>query len=213
VSRSLDLDTVACHGCDLLQRIPWLPPGRRARCVRCREVLASRPADPLDRPLALTVAAAVMFIVANAIPLMSLSVVGRQASTTVIGGAYEMWVQGFPLTAATVAFCVVLAPAAYLAFMLTVLIAARRPPAPHWVAELMRWAEVMQPWSMNEVMLLGVLVSLTKIAELATVTPDVGMFALGGLIALLPAITVSFDPEEIWKRVEWADGTYDPEAV
>jgi paraquat-inducible protein A len=94
-----------------------------------------------------------------------------------------------------------------------VLIAVRRAPAPHWVAELMRWAEVMQPWSMNEVMLLGVLVSLTKIAELATVTPDLGMFALGGLIALLPAITVSFDPEEIWKRVEWADGTYDPEAV
>ena len=71
----------------------------------------------------------------------------------------------------------------------------------------------MQPWSMNEVMLLGVLVSLTKIAELATVTPGLGMFALGGLIALLPAITVSFDAEEIWKRVEWADGTYDPEAV
>jgi len=213
VSRSLDLNTVACHGCDLLQRIPSLPPGRRARCVRCREVLASRPVDPLDRPLALTLAAAVAFIVANTIPLMSLSVVGRQASTTVIGGAYEMWVQGFPLTAMTVAFCVVLAPAAYLAFMLTVLIAVRRAPAPHWVAELMRWAKIMQPWSMNEVMLLGVLVSLTKIAELATVTPDLGMFALGGLIALLPAITVSFDAEEVWKRVEWADGTYDPEAA
>jgi paraquat-inducible protein A len=112
-----------------------------------------------------------------------------------------------------VAFCVVVAPAIYLAFMLTVLIAVRRAPAPHWVAELMRWAGVMQPWSMNEVMLLGVLVSLTKIAELATVTPDLGMFALGGLIALLPAITVSFDPEEVWKRVEWADGTYDPGAV
>jgi paraquat-inducible protein A len=107
----------------------------------------------------------------------------------------------------------VLAPAVYIAFMLTVLLAARRPPAPHWVAELMRWADVMQPWSMNEVMLLGVLVSLIKIAELATVTPDVGMFALGALIGLLPAIMVSFDPEEIWQRVEWADGTYHPKAA
>ena len=54
---------------------------------------------------------------------------------------------------------------------------------------------------------------LIKIAELATVTPDVGMFALGALIGLLPAIMVSFDPEEIWQRVEWADGTYHPKAA
>lgn len=211
MSRALELETVACHGCDLLQRIPRLPLGGKARCRRCGETLARRPSDPLDRPLALTLAAAVAFIVANSIPLMSLSVVGRSASTTVLGGAYEMWVQGYPGTAVTVAFCVVVAPAVYIAFMLTVLLAARRPPAPHWVAELMRWADVMQPWSMNEVMLLGVLVSLIKIAELATVTPDVGMFALGALIGLLPAIMVSFDPEEIWKRVEWADGSYHPE--
>jgi paraquat-inducible protein A len=209
----VDLDTVACHGCDLLQRIPRLPPGGKARCPRCGETLATRPANPLDRPLALTLAAAVAFVVANSIPLMSLSVVGRSASTTVLGGAYAMWAQGYPGTAVTVAFCVVVAPAVYITFMLTVLLAARRPPAPHWVAELMRWADVMQPWSMNEVMLLGVLVSLIKIAELATVTPDVGMFALGALIGLLPAIMVSFDPEEIWQRVEWADGTYDPKAA
>jgi paraquat-inducible protein A len=213
VSRALALETVACHGCDLLQRIPRLPPGGKARCRRCGETLATRPADPLDRPLALTLAAAVAFVVANSIPLMSLAVVGRSARTTVIGGAYEMWVQGFPGIAVTVAFCVVVAPAVYIAFMLTVLLAARRPPAPHWVAELMRWADVMRPWSMNEVMLLGVLVSLIKIAELATVTPDVGMFALGALIALLPAIMVTFDREEIWKRVEWADGSYHPEAA
>ncbi len=193
--------------------MPRLPAGGKARCRRCGETLASRPADPLDRPLALALAAAVAFVVANSIPLMSLSVVGRSASTTVLGGAYEMWVQSYPGIAVTVAFCVVVAPAVYIAFMLTVLLAARRPPAPHWVAELMRWADAMQPWSMNEVMLLGVLVSLIKIAELATVTPDVGMFALGALIGLLPAIMVSFDSEEIWRRVEWADGSYHPEAA
>jgi len=151
--------------------------------------------------------------VANTIPLMSLSAVGRQASTTILGGAYEMWLQGLDMTAVVVAFCVVIAPAGYIAFMLVVLLAVRRPPAPHWVAELLRWAEVMRPWSMNEVMMLGVLVALIKIAELATVTPDVGMFALGTLILLLPAIMVSFDPDEIWKRVEWADGTSGPEAA
>ena len=170
-------------------------------------MLGSRPSDPLDRPLALTLAAAVVFIIANTTSLMGLSAVGRQASTTIIGGAYEMWLQGRETTAVIVAFCVVIAPASYIAFMLTVLLAVRRPPAPLWVGELLRWADFMRPWSMNEVMMLGVLVALVKIAELATVIPGIGMYAVGILVLLLPAITVTFDTREMWKRVTWADGT------
>jgi len=200
------LSTVACPGCDLLQRIPPLPPGGKARCPRCGETLASRPAASLDRPLALTLAAAIVLIVANTQPMMGLSAVGRQASTTILGGAYEMWVQGRELTAMVVAFCVVIAPAGYLACMLAILLAARRPPAPPWVGGLLRWADAVKPWSMLEVMMLGVLVALVKIAELATVTPGIGMYATGLLVLLLPAIAVAFDPEEVWKRVEWAHG-------
>jgi paraquat-inducible protein A len=202
----VSLETVACPACDLLQRVPPLPPGGKARCPRCGETLASRPADPLDRPLALTLAAAIVFIIANTQPLMGLSAVGRQASTTILGGAYEMWVQGQELTAMVVAFCVVIAPATYIAFMLTILLAARRPPAPPWVGELLRWADFMKPWSMLEVMMLGVLVALVKIAELATVTPGIGMYATGLLVLLVPAIVVTFDPGEVWRRVEWATG-------
>ncbi len=200
------MSTVACPGCDLLQRIPPLPPGGKARCPRCGETLASRPAASLDRPLALTLAAAIVLIVANTQPMMGLSAVGRQASTTILGGAYEMWVQGRELTAMVVAFCVVIAPAGYLACMLAILLAARRPPAPPWVGGLLRWADAVKPWSMLEVMMLGVLVALVKIAELATVTPGIGMYATGLLVLLLPAIAVAFDPEEVWKRVEWAHG-------
>ena len=200
------MSTVACPGCDLLQRIPPLSPGGKARCPRCGETLASRPATSLDRPLALTIAAAIVLIVANTQPMMGLSAVGRQASTTILGGAYEMWVQGRELTAMVVAFCVVIAPAGYLACMLAILLAARRPPAPPWVGGLLRWADAVKPWSMLEVMMLGVLVALVKIAELATVTPGVGMYETGLLVLLLPAIAVAFDPGEVWNRVEWAHG-------
>lgn len=207
------LETRACPACDLLQRIPLLPSGGKARCPRCGEALARRPADPIDRPLALTLAAAIVFIVANTNPLMGLSAVGREASTTIIGGAYEMWTQGLVMTAMIVAFCVVISPAIYIAFMLTVLLAVRRPPAPPWVGELLRWADFMQPWSMNEVMMLGILVALIKIAELATVVPGIGMYAVGVLVLLLPAIMVSFDPGTLWARVEWANGTTGTRAV
>ena len=169
-----------------------------------------RPADPIDRPLALTITALILLIVANVFALMGLSAAGRQASTTILGGAYQMWVAGQEVTAVIVAFCAVIAPAGYILFLLTVLAAARRPPAPQWVGEMLRWTDFMRPWSMHEVMLLGILVALTKIAELATVEPGVGMYAVGALVMLFPAIMVSFDRGEVWKRAEWADGELPP---
>jgi paraquat-inducible protein A len=204
------MESVACPDCDLLQQLPELPPGGKARCPRCGFILATRSVDPIDRPLALTVTALIALIIANTAPLMGLSAVGRHASTTIIGGAYEMWVEGQEVTAAIVAFCAVIAPAGYILFMLTVLLTVRRPPAPQWVGEMLRGAESMKPWSMNEVMMLGILVALIKIAELATVTAGVGMYAVGALVILFPAIMVTFDPEEIWQRVKWADGSLPP---
>jgi paraquat-inducible protein A len=203
---SLPENLIACPDCDLLQRIPSLPPGGKARCPRCGKGVAVHKPDSLERTLALTVTAAIAFIVANVMPLMGLSAVGRRASTTIIGGAQEMWVQGERITALLVGFCVVLAPAVQIGFMLAVLLAARRFPAPSWAGTFLRWAERHQPWAMVEVMMLGVLVSLVKIAELATVIPGVGMFAVGALIFLLAAMAVTFDAEEVWERVRWADG-------
>ena len=76
---------------------------------------------------------------------------------------------------------------------------------PGWVGELLRWADGMRPWSMVEVMMLGILVALIKIAELAKVEPGIGMYAVGVLMLLIPAIEVSFDPDAIWHRVAWVD--------
>jgi len=197
----------------LLQRIPALPPGGKAGCARCGRVLAKRPTGPRDLPLALTIAAIITFIIANAQPLMELRVVGRFASTTIVGGAYQLWLQDERITAVLVAFCAFLAPAGYLLFMLTVLLAARRSPAPAWSGELLRWLSHLQVWSMLEVVMLGILVALTKIAQLATVEPGTGMFAFGAMILLIPAIMVHFDAAEMWRNLEWADGEMPPAAA
>ena len=196
----------ACPDCDLLQVLPVLAPGDKAQCVRCGRTLAARAHDPIDRPLALTLAALLALIVANTSPLMDLSVVGRHASTTILGGAYEMWLEGQEATALVVAFCAAIAPAAYVLSLLAVLLAARRPPGPWWIGEMLRVTHAMEPWSMVEVMMLGILVALVKIAELADVAPGIGMYAVGVLMLLLPAIQVSLDPEEIWKRLQWVAG-------
>src|SRR6516162_1496361 len=204
------METIACRDCDLLQKIPPLAPGDKALCARCGETLAHRRADPLDLPLALTVTATIAFIIANTMPLMGLSALGREASTTIFGGAVEMWQQGSGITAVAVAFCAVIAPGGHLLFLLTVLLSVRRPPAPRWVGEMLRSAHFMEPWSMTEVMMLGILVALFKIAQLATVIPGIGMYAAGAFVFLLAAGLVTLDSREVSARIEWADGTLPP---
>jgi paraquat-inducible protein A len=175
-------------------------------CVRCGRLLMKRSSAPPDLALALTIAASIAYVVANTLPLMDLRVVGRFASTTIIGGAYQLWIQGERITAALVAFCALLAPAGYLLVMLTLLLAARRSPVPLWTGELLRWVEHLQVWSMLEVVMLGILVALVKIAELATVQPGIGMYAFGALVLLIPSILVNFDAAELWQRIVWTDG-------
>jgi paraquat-inducible protein A len=206
VNTRVALTPIACPDCDLLQCVPPLPPRAKAHCPRCGHTLAWHRGTPRDLPLALTLAAAITFVIANTSPLMELSAVGRTASTTIVGGALQMWLQGERITGALVAFCAVLAPAGYLAFMLTLLLAAWRTPAPWWVGEMLRWAHHLQIWSMLEVMLLGILVALIKIAQLASVNVGIGIYAVGALIVLIPAILVTFDPDDVWHRVVWADG-------
>ena len=196
-------EIVACPDCDLMQQIPSLALRAQACCPRCGCVIAWQPAGPKDLPLALTVTAIILFIVANALPLMDLSVIGRSASTTIAGGALEMWNQDEELAAILIGFCVLLAPGGYLLFMLTVMLGARRSPVPHWVGEMLRWASHFRVWSTLDVMLLGILVALVKIAELATVTPGIGMYAVAALLLLLPAIAFSFDARDLWHRIEW----------
>jgi paraquat-inducible protein A len=78
-----------------------------------------------------------------------------------------------------------------------------RPPLPKWAGGLMRHASFMLSWSMPEVMLLGILVALIKIAALATVIPGVGLYAMAALVILLAAIKLTFDPRQVWRRLEW----------
>jgi paraquat-inducible protein A len=63
---------------------------------------------------------------------------------------------------------------------------------------------------MDEVMTLGILVALVKLAQLATVTPGIGIYAVGVLVVLLCEIMVTVDRREVWSQVEWASGRPPP---
>jgi len=196
---------IACPDCDLLQRLPDLSPGASARCPRCDRELWRRRQDSLERTLALALAAAMLYVLANSVPMLGLAVVGRHASTTVLGGARQLWDDGQRMVAALVLLAAVVAPALQIGLMLAIVIGARRERPARWVGTLLRHHPTTRIWSMIEVMLLGVLVALIKIADYATVIPGAALFALGGLVFVLAAMQASFDPREVWDRVQWAE--------
>ena len=117
-----DTSFVACPHCDLLQRLPELAPGASARCPRCDKELWRRREDSLNRTLALTLGAALLYIVANSVPMLGLTIVGRAASTTVIGGAEHLWQNGQQMVAVLVLLTAVIAPALQIGFMLAIVL-------------------------------------------------------------------------------------------
>jgi len=200
-----DTALVACPDCDLLQRLPHLAPGASARCPRCDLELWRRREDSLERTLALALAAAVLYVVANTVPMLGLTAVGHAASTTVLGGAEQLWRDGRATVAGLVLFTAVVAPALQIGFMLLIVLGARCQRAPRWVGTLLQHHPTTATWSMIEVMMLGVLVALIKIADYAKVIPGLALFALGALVFVLAAMQAGFDRREVWQRVEWAE--------
>jgi paraquat-inducible protein A len=201
----VDVSLIACPHCDLLQRLPNLVSATSARCPRCDEELWRRREDSLNRTLALAVAAAVLYLIANVVPMLGLTVVGREALATVIGGAQHLWQGGQKTVAILVLFTAVIAPALQISFMLAIALGACRGPAPRWIGTLLRYNGTTQTWSMIDVMMLGVLVALVKIADYARVIPGTALFLLGALVVVLAAMQVSFEPREVWERIEWAE--------
>jgi paraquat-inducible protein A len=200
-----DASLVACPNCDLLQKLPDLTPGELSRCPRCETELWRRREDSLNRSLALTIAAAVLFIITNTMPMLGLSAVGHQSFTTVFGGAELLWEHGMHVVSALVFFSVIVAPALQISLLLVVLLGVHCKLPPAWIGSLLRHVPFTRLWSMLEVMLLGVLVALTKIAEYATVIPGHAIFTVGGLVVLFAALQSIFDPREVWQRIEWAE--------
>src|SRR3974377_2327994 len=104
-------ELVACPDCDLVQRLPELAPGASAHCPRCDKELWRPRKDSFNRTLALALAAAALYAIANRVPMLGLQAVGHEASTPVMGGAQQLWLNGEQIVAGLVLFAAAIAPA------------------------------------------------------------------------------------------------------
>jgi len=194
-------DLVACHECDLLQRLPAERGRGRVRCRRCGCVLHHRGRDVIMLPLALGITAMVLFILSNAFPLLEFGLQGRRDSTYLLAGIRELYAQGMPLLASVVLFTTVVAPALHIGLLIYLyfpLALGLRPPA---LVAALRAVQAVLPWSMLEIFLLGVLVAGVKLAEQATIVPGPAAWSLGLLVIVLAAAATQVHPQRLWDRV------------
>lgn len=190
-----------CLECGLLQRIPAVPSGGTAQCVRCGGVLYRNRPDSLNRTLALTVAGLVLFIVANSFPFLDFEMQGRSTQTTLITGVVDLYQGGDWPIAAVVLFTSILAPGLQLALLLVVLIPLSLNRMPSWLPRLFRLIRTLVPWGMMDVFMVGILVAVVKLADLASIVPGTSLFALVVLIFVLAAAQSALDPDLVWSRV------------
>ena len=192
----------ACHDCDWLQRLGEIPEGAMALCARCGSVLRRRRRNSVERTLALTLAASVLFAVANAFPFLAFDMRGQVTQTTLATGVVDLYRQGLPEIAALVGFTAVLAPFLQLSLLLYVLLPIHLGRVPWQMARAFRLLRHVQPWSMMEVFMVGILVAITKLVDMAQVVPGLALWAFAGLIFVLAGAMASLDPEAVWERLE-----------
>ena len=192
----------ACPECDLLQRTPSLPPGGLAECARCgARLFRERPAS-LDRTLAYAIAAAVLFVLANTFVLMGLDARGIRTEAHLWQTAWRLHEHGMTSVAILVFMTVIVVPAMQLGSLLYVLVPLRLGIHPRYLHQAYRILHHSQPWAMVEVFVLGSIVSLAKLTQVATVEPHAGLYCLGGYVVLLAAALGAFEPHELWRRAE-----------
>jgi paraquat-inducible protein A len=197
-------DYFACPDCDALFGAPVICEGERVVCPRCHANLFSRRPNFVHRASAFVVAAAFFFILANAFPFLTLRADYRESYMHLAGCVSGLEEQGFPVLAAMVGVFTLGAPTLLIVVLLYLLVPLLRKRRLPWALTLCRAIHEARRWNMVEVFLLGVLVSLLKLGNLATLTLGTSFWAFVGLIGCLIAALAATDHAELWEQLEAA---------
>jgi paraquat-inducible protein A len=190
-----------CKQCDLAVELAPPEKGEIAVCPWCMGPMARHHIHPFELSLSLALAALVPFAIVLAYPFLSLSIAGLRETSTVVEISGTLWKKGFPSLGLVVFWMSIGLPGLRLLAYIYVLAPLRRGgPAPYsWL--VFRLAEKITPWAMLDVFLIGVLVAVVKLRDLASVNAGVGLFAFVTLMLLAIGSSATLDREAVWDRI------------
>ncbi len=198
-----DDSLIECHECGMVYPAPTdLPDGAKAKCGRCGYTLFQSRPHAVDRALMLNLAALIFFILANVYPFITFKLQGREQVSTLITGVIEFINQDLWILAIVVFGATILFPAAKILSTIYVLASVKLNQPQPGLKKVFRYVEIMHPWAMVEVYLLGVLVAIVKLSSMAKLEFGVGLYAFVALILTMIAAEAALEPREIWQRLD-----------
>ncbi len=182
-----------CDSCGLVSR------ASRA-CPRCGARARHRKTDSVARTWALLAAAAILYLPANLLPVMSVTSLGQTQTDTILGGVVELVDQGMWPLAALVFFASVTVPMLKLFGLSWLLISTHRRSRHSLRArtQLYRIVDSVGRWSMIDVFMISILTALVRMGLVASVNPGPAAVSFCAVVVLTMLAAVSFDPRLMW---------------
>lgn len=194
--RAADLQLCLCHSCSRACDITQHP----QHCDRCGAALHKIKPDSLNRTWAYLLAALVLYIPANLLPVMNTSMLGSGADSTIISGVLEFWEAGAWDIALIIFIASIGVPAIKFGVLTLLLVTSQRGSS--WACRqrstLFRLVELVGYWSMLDVMVVALVAALVKFDALGTIEPRIGILFFGMVVMLTMLSAMSFDPRLIW---------------
>ncbi|MFH2091808.1 MAG: paraquat-inducible protein A [Pseudomonadota bacterium] len=193
-----DNQLMACHECDLLHHIIPVPARGKALCARCGALLYRYIPNSIEKSLALYLTAFMFLIMTHVFPFMSLNLNGRIQENHFLSGAMTLYRMGMGEVAGLVFATSVLFPFLTIMGMLYILVPIKLGYRPWKIGQAFRMVRSLIPWSLTAVFMLGVLIAVVKLLDLATIIPGIALYSFIGLMLALTAAQVCLDPRVIW---------------
>ena len=191
-----------CHWCGLLSA------GQHGRCPRCGWDLHPRKPASLQRTWALVIAAAVLYLPAMALPVSSITSLGRTQSDTILSGVVYFVHTGSWHLALVIFVASVMIPVLKLLALTFLLVSVQAGWRwrPRERTRIYRLTELVGRWSMVDVFVVTVLIAAVRAGELARVEAGPGIAAFGAVVVLTMLAAETFDPRLIWDAAGENDG-------
>ena len=200
MASALSRGLVSCHVCGLLSRLN----GSAAHCPRCSARLHARKPDSLSRTWALVVLAYVLYIPANILPILESRALLTTESNTIMSGIVLFWESGSWLIAALVFIASIVVPMTKLLALTWLLVSVQMKSRarPYQRTQLYRMVEFIGRWSMLDIYVVALTVTLVQVGTLATIEVGPAALAFGTVVVVTMIAAHTFDPRLIWDAAE-----------
>ncbi len=192
----------ACPGCDLLLHKIKPPAGKKVYCPCCNTPLYQQKTDSITKVLAITISGLLVFTPAVFMPLMTLEAIGMTQSGSIFDAFLSFYHQKYYFAAVMVFLTSIFFPLFKLSLLFSVALQLKLRLYTSSLPYLLRTVHHLDEWSMPEIYLIAIFITIIKISSLASIDYDTGFFCFLFLVLTIIASTSALDTRTFWREIE-----------